>query len=179
MYCKQRHRFERIEQSIKQKHGVYVIILSCLRCSKKIDVKYKYGEIATSGEVSLKIKSLIRAHLRKTYQKTYYHAHKEKRIAYWKDYYQSHKKQKINIVKTWGQANPENKRAIEIYNSALRKGIIKREERCEECGIIPDHTLHGHHIDYSKPLEVVNLCRSCHRLLHNAIKRLDKTGMKE
>lgn len=72
MYCSTRHRFELIEQITKRTRSVYIIIVSCLRCSKKIDVKYKYGKITTKGEVSGKTKAIIIAYLRKRRLITFY-----------------------------------------------------------------------------------------------------------
>jgi len=39
-----------------------------------------------------------------------------------------------------------------------------RPAACERCGITC--TTHGHHPDYSKPLEVVWVCRKCHAKEH-------------
>jgi hypothetical protein len=36
--------------------------------------------------------------------------------------------------------------------------------QCQICGAIEN--LEKHHPDYSKPLEVITLCRSCHRRVH-------------
>jgi hypothetical protein len=46
---------------------------------------------------------------------------------------------------------------------ALEKGEIVKPEMCEKCGRWqPREEIHGHHADYSKPLEVEWLCRDCH-----------------
>ena len=50
-----------------------------------------------------------------------------------------------------------------VFNKYLRKGAIKIRP-CRECGTWTD--LDAHHDDYSKPLDVVWLCRRHHRLLH-------------
>jgi hypothetical protein len=39
---------------------------------------------------------------------------------------------------------------------------------CVKCG---NPESHGHHHDYSKPLDVEWLCRTCHRKEHDAEKR--------
>ncbi len=40
--------------------------------------------------------------------------------------------------------------------------------RCEVCNKSPDETkIHGHHEDYTKPLEVNWLCAYHHHLVHN------------
>jgi len=58
---------------------------------------------------------------------------------------------------------PERVAARNAVNSAIRAGTLLREP-CRDCGTTED--IQGHHEDYSKPLDVIWLCRSCHRELH-------------
>lgn len=52
---------------------------------------------------------------------------------------------------------------------AVANGVIRRPARCERCG----ETKHvdGHHHDYSRPLYVEWLCRSCHAATHVAERK--------
>lgn len=47
---------------------------------------------------------------------------------------------------------------------AVQAGRKFRPDRCQDCGIrcVPD----GHHHDYSKPIEVAWLCKTCHGETH-------------
>ena len=56
--------------------------------------------------------------------------------------------------------NPERYRAYNILNRALRAGKIVKPDLCQKCR--EPGRLHGHHSDYSKPLEVDWLCAKCH-----------------
>ena len=47
----------------------------------------------------------------------------------------------------------------------IRRGLVKRQP-CEACGTTPTH---GHHDDYSRPLDVRWLCAHHHRLAHMVI----------
>ena len=59
----------------------------------------------------------------------------------------------------------ENKKAgYSIYTSALRSGALNRPSECSVCG--KKCKPHGHHTDYSKPLDVKWLCRKCHADAH-------------
>ena len=63
-------------------------------------------------------------------------------------------------------------RSADIYEYALTKGILVKPIKCSRCGCIPSSgkdgrsLIHGHHEDYSKPLDVIWLCQKCHFKLH-------------
>lgn len=57
----------------------------------------------------------------------------------------------------------KNQDAYLKYYWALKIGKLKRGV-CKKCG--STEKTHGHHEDYSKPLDVVWLCPPCHRELH-------------
>jgi RecJ-like exonuclease len=68
------------------------------------------------------------------------------------------------------QLSPEAKsraNARAKLNTYVRRGVVKRPETCSSCG--GDGPIEGHHEDYSKALEVIWLCRTCHRSLHASI----------
>lgn len=63
-------------------------------------------------------------------------------------------------------ADPEVKRhANNALGNAVRDGRMVKPECCEDCGR-EDPRLHGHHVDYNAPLEVVWVCSTCHRRRH-------------
>lgn len=59
----------------------------------------------------------------------------------------------------------ERMRARNTVGRAVRNGRIKRPETCEHCGGAP-RRIEAHHRDYSKPLDVIWLCTSCHSAEH-------------
>ena len=59
-------------------------------------------------------------------------------------------------------AHPEKYRARYLMSNAIRDGRLKRLP-CEKCG---DPKSHGHHYDYSKPLDVQWLCGDHHKEIH-------------
>jgi hypothetical protein len=52
-----------------------------------------------------------------------------------------------------------------VLNNAVRDGHLLKPGFCQGCG--NDSKLHGHHEDYSRPLDVIWLCSACHRSLHS------------
>ena len=71
---------------------------------------------------------------------------------------------KATAVAEWRTKHPERYKAHREISNALRRGDIHRPKNCQRCNVscIP----HGHHADYSKPLEVEWLCGACHRAEH-------------
>ena len=68
--------------------------------------------------------------------------------------------------------NPEKVDARKTMHKALCSGKLTKPENCTACGqtCTPD----GHHSDYSKPLEVVWLCRPCHSKEHVHLKEIEQ-----
>lgn len=69
--------------------------------------------------------------------------------------------------------NPEKVSAHRRVLKAVRSGLLIKSD-CV-CG---ESKVQAHHPDYSKPLEVIWLCASCHKLLHAKVdsKRLEKVN---
>ena len=59
--------------------------------------------------------------------------------------------------------NPIKVKAVQKINNAVRDGVVKKG-CCEVCG--STYRIHGHHTDYSKPLDVMWLCSKHHTEWH-------------
>lgn len=70
--------------------------------------------------------------------------------------------------KDWADRNAEKRHAQIAAGNAIRDGRLIAES-CEKCG---DKQVDAHHDDYSKPLCVRWLCRSCHAAHHKAERAL-------
>jgi hypothetical protein len=66
--------------------------------------------------------------------------------------------------KRWEAKAPEKKAANIILNNAVRDGKIEKPAFCSVCGA--SGRIHGHHHDYTKPLDVIWCCARCHRQFH-------------
>jgi len=69
---------------------------------------------------------------------------------------------KSNQIKLYALNNPEKIKAYKIFKNAINSSKIKRL-KCRDCDRLDTH---GHHPDYSKPLEVIWLCPIHHKLEH-------------
>jgi predicted acetyltransferase len=75
----------------------------------------------------------------------------------------NHRESINKSVSDYLERNPEKKKAYKIWRSALASGKVVRKP-CIFCG---NTASQGHHQDYSKPLEVVWLCRTHHMDVHH------------
>lgn len=105
------------------------------------------------------------------YQREYYKI-------YWNKYYEKNKDKILFRIRKWRKTvngkkyiknreilnkinTPEKIIARKICRNAVSSGVlIKKPCTCGELKV------QGHHEDYSKPLEVVWLCRKCHNNYH-------------
>lgn len=73
------------------------------------------------------------------------------------------------IAKRKYERYPEQILAGNKFRAAIKAGKIKRQSVCEKCD--SNFKVEGHHPDYSKPLEVMWLCKYCHNAEHAKMKR--------
>lgn len=78
--------------------------------------------------------------------------------------------------KEWIARNREKRNAHIALNNALRAGKITKPERCEKCN--GTYGIHGHHDDYSKPLQVKWLCRFCHGERHRELNEIRRQAQR-
>lgn len=109
--------------------------------------------------------------------KKYYQQNKEVILKKAKEFRKTHKRDRgekyyEKYIKSWQDSHPEAVEAKRKFNYLIRYGYIQKEETCAICG--SNGNIHAHHPDYSKPLEVIWLCASCHKRLHSGIQVYSK-----
>lgn len=72
----------------------------------------------------------------------------------------------------WAKKNMAKVLVAQKLRYEVEVGAIERGTICERCG---EPAVHGHHHDYSKPLEVEWLCARCHSRAHH--KRFDSAAI--
>jgi hypothetical protein len=81
--------------------------------------------------------------------------------------------QRREYWKKYRMANRMKAKARSMVAHAVQSGRLARRP-CVEC--CSTDGVEGHHEDYSKPLDVIWLCRTCHRALHESRKRTIGSG---
>jgi hypothetical protein len=67
--------------------------------------------------------------------------------------------------KKWMALNQVKRKAHILVGNAVRDGKLEKPKACQVCG--KEHRrIHGHHSDYSKPLDVIWVCPPCHQEFH-------------
>ncbi|MFW6129981.1 MAG: hypothetical protein ACOC56_02280 [Atribacterota bacterium] len=74
---------------------------------------------------------------------------------------ESVKQQKKKIFNDYIERNPKKRKARDLAKCNV---LISKNQICEKCN--NNKATERHHPDYSKPLEVIFLCKSCHYEIH-------------
>lgn len=83
-----------------------------------------------------------------------------------------HRYTKRMASQKWRTKNPQKWAAHIALNNAVKRGEITKPTKCDECA--RDYRVHGHHDDYSKPLEVRWLCPVCHAAHHKKLREIER-----
>lgn len=75
---------------------------------------------------------------------------------------------KKRVTQKYRSEQPTKYKAHAAVGRAVREGKLQRGS-CERCGSL---RVHGHHEDYSKPLEVMWLCPLHHKERHAELKEM-------
>jgi len=94
---------------------------------------------------------------------------KERQKKYYREWYKKNGRSRSSdyqeAILEWRKNNPDGVRAHQIVSYALYHGKITEPKLCQKCNL--EKKLCAHHNDYSKPLEIIWLCYSCHKLEHS------------
>ena len=86
------------------------------------------------------------------------------RTEYQRNWRKANREKASEAAKRWRKGNADKLRAHRYLRRMVKKRLVAKSSRCEDCGI--ECNTQGHHADYSKPLTVNWLCPSCHRKRH-------------
>jgi hypothetical protein len=78
---------------------------------------------------------------------------------------QRRKDKVYSVNEAYKKANRDKTKMHSRIFRAVHSGKITKTIHCQLCWDL-EVELHGHHEDYGEPLEVIWLCRMCHRIVH-------------
>ncbi len=78
-----------------------------------------------------------------------------------------HRKEITERLRLWKLQNPEKHLAHQAVAHAVRARRLTAPDRCERCQ--RSGSLHAHHEDYTRMLDVIWLCQSCHARRHREL----------
>jgi len=125
--------------------------------------KYRRNKNAWELKNPENVKKIQKKAYKKYYDKNYeklYWASQEWR----KENPEKVKKYRCKAAKLAREKYPEKNAARKMVSGAITLGLLIRPTVCSKC--IKECKPEGHHPDYSKPLEVIWLCRECHNKEH-------------
>jgi hypothetical protein len=102
-------------------------------------------------------------------------ANKEKIYENTKTWRKKNPEKIVEHVKNWRSKNVDKVRTWQKYQDAILAGKIIAKTCCEKCNSQP---VQAHHEDYSKPLEVIYLCKKCHSARHKEM-RIEKENQRK
>lgn len=130
----------------------------CKSCNSTKDNSEFHKRAASADGLSVKCKSC-----QSDYDKA--RANQPKRIMARREYARSQAgiAATTRAKKAWESRNAVKRKAHVMVGNAIRDGRIEKQP-CEVCG---ETTVHAHHDDYAKPLDVRWLCNTHHNEWHN------------
>lgn len=131
----------------------------CFRCDRILQIDQFYKHPRTKDGRSNKCKDCTKSEVRQN---------RRKKIEYYRQYdRQRGSRQTHEYHKDLRERRPEAYRARYAVSNAIRDGRLTKKRECEHCG--DSGYIHGHHDDYSKPLDVIWLCVPCHKNRHKEL----------
>jgi Bacillus phage endonuclease len=167
--CDETKPFDEFRKSARYKDGYYS---RCKKCMQEYEAKNLDQE--KKRESRTRYRENNREHIREQDREAYHKdpdKFREKAKISQKKYFQTEKgreKYKQQALKL-REKYPEKARARSLLSNAVCDGKIIRPSKCSLCGW-DQGKIEAHHPDYSKPLEVIWVCKSCHFLVHDRIK---------
>jgi len=136
---------------------------SCRSCKKRKKIAAFYRHAKMRDGFLNKCKECKKADTKRHYRATFSERQKYERARLQRP---ERRAAKYRYEQRHRQRYPERERARRFVAKAIMTGKLKRKH-CELCGA--KHDVQAHHADYSKPLEVRWLCRTCHNKEHGKL----------
>lgn len=103
------------------------------------------------------------------YMRLYYQDNKDKIKAQVKKYREEHPDAVLRTRLKTHAKNPSKINARKVVYEAVKAGVLNKPDTCSKCER-KNCRIEAHHMDHTKPLDVIWLCPSCHRKLDAKIR---------
>ena len=153
-----------ISEFYKQKKGLLGRTGECKECRKSRSKLWGQENKEKKSEMN---KLWYRSVDRKAYNEKW----RKNNPEYFKIYYKQNTEIRLACNKRFWDNHPERKKFFGQYQNAIKNGVLIRPKNCTLCG--NTGKIHGHHHDYSKPLNVVWMCSDCHHYVHKKVRIKD------
>lgn len=160
-----------MELALSRKRVVVMKTKKCCKCGSIKPISEFHKNRSRKDGHCYQCKVCVKKRQQRYYDKNRNHI-KERQRVYDKENREALRERWNNETEKRKERFPLKISARNKVQSAVLLGKITKPEACEICGETPDYPLHGHHEDYSKPLEVIWLCSPCHRDLHRERNRI-------
>jgi len=139
---------------------------NCSACQKRLPVSEFTKNSASEDLLSSRCRSCAREdRIKKGLQKPEGWERKTKNMSeYQKAWHKKNPSYRTERSKTWLSRNPERRKVRDAVKYALRTGKLQKLP----CGVCGELEVEGHHSDYSRPLDVIWLCKEHHREIHKS-----------
>ena len=134
----------------------------CFKCKRSLPISEYYSQSRMSDSLLGKCKDCTKLDVSNNRW-----ANIEKIREYDRQRYRSNPARRLDIyerTKLRRAQYPEKRRANDAAYNAVRDGRLIKPEKCSRCGL-RGRRIEAHHPDYSKPLAVIWVCTTCHRLI--------------
>lgn len=146
----------------------------CKLCTRTLEKQWRQSNPDKKNEIRTKYRERNREKIREMDREYYANNHEkylEKAKKAQHKYYRTEKgqekyKEQGKIVR---ERFPEKARARSLLSNAIVDGKIIKPSICSLCSSV-EFMIEAHHPDYSKPYDVIWLCRPCHGIVHRKIK---------
>ena len=130
----------------------------CSKCKKEKPLSEFGFSNTKSGIRQSQCRSCFSEYNRKRYEARAEEFKKARR-----EYEKEHPESVLDTRLRMCSKNPNKFNANKAVNAAIYAGVIKNPGVCFGCGRKSEETrLSAHHFDYTRPLDVVWVCRRCH-----------------
>lgn len=146
-----------------KKGGLSIYCKQCRRLQRKLYVEANHEQVVERQ------RQYNARH--KEERKQYYENTRSARIAYGREYRKKNMPVILERLREYGEKYPERILAAKAVREAIKQKAIKpaRKQKCADCGKKAQH-LHHESYEPDQWINVVPLCRSCHKKRHMSSK---------